>query len=123
VTDQSPPRRAARSDRETFHLTPAPVWQGQTAAPVYQPESFAAEGFIHTTHGEANLLEVANVYYRDDPRPFVVIVVDLDRVGAPVRYEDPDRRYPHLHGPLNREAVVAVRRAIRAADGSFVGIE
>ena len=28
-------------------------------------------------------------------------------------------RYPHIHGPLNRDAIVAVTRAMRNEDGSF----
>jgi uncharacterized protein (DUF952 family) len=118
----SDPLRPDQTDATTYHLTPEPVWLAQAERSMYQPEAFAAEGFIHCTHGESNLLAVANSYYRGDPRPFVVLVVDLERAGVPVRYEDADRIFPHLHGPLNRAAVVAVRRAVRAADGSFVAI-
>lgn len=31
--------------------------------------------------------------------------------------------FPHIYGPLNRDAIVGVRRAVRAADGAFTGIE
>lgn len=31
--------------------------------------------------------------------------------------------FPHIYGPLNREAVVGIRRAVRASDGKFIGIE
>ncbi len=106
----------------TFHLTPAAVWLSQAEAATYQPEPFATEGFIHCTDGEENLVRVANLFYQRDPRPHVVLMIDLERVTAPVRYEDPDCIFPHLHGPLNREAVVAVRAIERHDDGTFLGL-
>lgn len=29
--------------------------------------------------------------------------------------------FPHIYGPLNRDAIVDIRRALRAADGTFTG--
>ena len=119
-TDSSPARQPRG---QTLHLTPEAVWLSQAEAATYQPEPFATEGFIHCTDGEANLINVANRYYRRDPRPHVVLVIDLERVTAPVRYEDPNRIFPHLYGPLNREAVVEVRAIDRSDDETFVGLQ
>ena len=121
--DDTDPTVAGRTGGRTYHLTPEPVWSAQRGGATYRPEAFADEGFIHCTDGEVNLLAVANAFYQADRRPYVILVVDLERVDAPVRYEDGDRLYPHIYGPLNREAIVAVRRAVRLADGSFAGIE
>ena len=96
---------ASRPAGRTYHLAPAEVWVAQAEADAYRPEAFADEGFIHCTDGEANLLAVANRYYQGDKRPYVVLTVDLDRVAAPARYEDPDRVYPHIYGGLKRDAV------------------
>ena len=108
--------------RVTFHVVPEPVWSAHTGAGEYRPERFADEGFIHCTDGEELLVEVANRYYRDDPRPYLVLDVDLARLRAPVIYEDTERRYPHIYGPIEREAVTRVRRVARAADGTFTAI-
>ncbi len=84
--DDSSPARQPRG--RTLHLTPEAVWLSQADAKTYQPEPFATEGFIHCTDGEANLVRVANLFYQSDPRPHVVLMIDLERVTAPVRYED-----------------------------------
>jgi uncharacterized protein (DUF952 family) len=107
----------------TLHLSPEEVWRRQEGRATYEPEAYAADGFIHCTLGEGNLLSVANAFYKADPRPHLVLVLDPARIGAEVRFEDEGRIYPHIYGPLNTDAVVAVRRAIRAADGTFVGVE
>lgn len=107
---------------QTLHLTPEAVWLSKAEGATYQPEAFVDEGFIHCTDGEANLVRVANLFYQSDPRPHVVLVIEMERVTAPIRYEDPDRIFPHLYGPLNREAVVAVRAIARRDDGTFLGV-
>lgn len=108
----------------TLHLSPEEVWRRQEGAASYEPEAYPADGFIHCTLGEGNLLSVANAFYKADPRPHLVLVLDPARIDAEVRFEfeDEGRIYPHIYGPLNTDAVVAVRRAIRDADGTFTGV-
>jgi uncharacterized protein (DUF952 family) len=106
----------------TLHLVPEDVWLAQNGASRYLPDGFAAEGFIHCTDGDELVVEVGNRYYRDDPRPYLVLEVDLERVEAPVVYEDDERRYPHIYGPLECLAVRRVFRIERAADGTFIAI-
>ena len=67
------------------------------------------------------MLAVANRFYAGDAGAFVVLDLDLALVGAPWRHDDPGSVYPHVYGPLRRDAVRAVRRALRDADGRFVG--
>jgi uncharacterized protein (DUF952 family) len=104
----------------TYHLTPKQWWQAHDPLVDYTPEPYAAEGFIHTTHDPTELIAVANRYYRDDPRPYVVVHINVSRVRPPVRIEDPGGRYLHIHGPLNRDAIIAVTDATRDPDGTFV---
>ena len=114
------------SEREpaavTFHLVPEDVWLAQKDEPRYLPDGFSSEGFIHCTHGHDVVIEVGNRYYRGDPRPYLVVEIDLEHVAAPVKYEDAERRFPHIYGPLERHAVRRVCRIERAADGTFVAI-
>ncbi|HEX2282894.1 MAG TPA: DUF952 domain-containing protein [Thermomicrobiales bacterium] len=106
----------------TLHLVPEDVWRAQRDDTRYLPEGFAGEGFIHCTHGDDVVIEVGNRYYWDDPRPYLVLEIDLERVAAPVIYENDEGRYPHIYGPLEPHVVRRVYRIERAADGTFVGI-
>src|SRR5829696_2107869 len=109
-----------RSPAVTLHLVPKDVWLAQKAESHYQPDGCAGEGFIHCTHGHNFVIEVGNRYYRDDPRPYLVLELDLERVEAPVVYEDDERRFPHIYGHLERHAVRRVCRVERMADGTFI---
>lgn len=106
----------------TYHLTPDDVWKRQRSAPWYQPEAFQDEGFIHCTDGLDNLIDVGNRYYTAEPRSFVCLVIDLDRVSADVKYEDDARIFPHIYGPLETDAIIDVRPVERTADGHFVAV-
>ena len=105
----------------TYHLVA--VADYDPAAAEYLPAAFAGEGFIHTTRTSALLAEVANRYYRADPRPYLLLTVDLARLTVPWRYDAAGEDYPHLYGPLNRDAVIAIAPMPRAADGTFVNAE
>ena len=109
--------------RPTYHLVPAAVWAGSDPSTAYEAESLADEGFIHCTDGAEALIATANRHYAGDPRPFVVLTVDLDAAGSAWRIDDPGRIYPHVFGPIARAAILAVAPLIRDADGRFVAIE
>ena len=66
------------------------------------------------------MVAVANRFYRDDPRPFLLLTLDLERTGSPWRFDDPDRRYPHVYGPIDPASVTEVRRMARDEAGTFL---
>lgn len=104
----------------TFHIVPRAVWEATDPTQAYQPASLASEGFIHCTDDGTELAAAGNRYYRAVPGPFAVLVIQRALVQAPVRYDDPDRCFSHIYGPLNRDAIRAVREMPRAADGTFL---
>ena len=109
--------------RLTYHLTPVEWWE---ASPIEGPltsPSLADEGFIHCTDGSEAMVATANRHYREDPRSFVVVTLDLDRVGSPWRVDDAGGIYPHVHGPIDRVAILEVVPAPRDADGTFLSFE
>lgn len=108
--------------RPTLHMLPAEAWTGRDPSLPYTPAAFAEDGFIHCTDGDAGMVATANRFYRGDPRAFLVLTVDLDAAGSPWRFDDPGERYPHIYGAIDPAAVLAVRRLLREADGTFTGI-
>jgi uncharacterized protein (DUF952 family) len=106
--------------RLTFHLTPADWWAAADPAAALTAPSLETEGFIHCTTGADEMVATANRHYRDDPRAFVVLTIDLGRLTVPVRLDDPARIYPHVFGPLDRAAIVGVGPMPRDANGTFL---
>lgn len=110
----------SKSNDITFHLVPGEYYRDADASAPYVPATFAEEGFIHCTDGADNVAAVGNRYYRDDRRMYIALVIDKRSVQAQIRYEDEDRIYPHIYGPLNRDAIVRVVPVLREADGTFL---
>jgi uncharacterized protein (DUF952 family) len=106
--------------RLTFHLVPVETWTASDPARPYEAPSLATEGFIHCTDGAEEMVATANRHYRDDPRPFLLLTIDLDAAGSPWRIEDERGIYPHVFGPIERAAVMRVAPAPRSAEGEFL---
>lgn len=111
----------SRDAKVTYHLVPEPIWIERGDAQEYLPDAFEADGFIHCTNGLDPLIEIANMFYRSDDRPYLVLALDVDRIRSEVRYDDPDQIYPHIYGPLNTDAVIGTFDVVREPDGGFSG--
>lgn len=118
-----------------YHLAPAERWLDWPPTKPYLPAEYEADGFIHCTADEQLLLAVANQFYRQAVGRFVIISIDVDLLRAPLRWEQGQSpagqvanehlapRFPHIYGPIDPEAVVEVRMAQRALDGTFISWE
>ena len=51
-----------------------------------------------------------------------MLVIDKEKVDAEIKYEDPERIYPHIYGPLNRDAIASTVPVKRVEDGTFVAL-
>lgn len=94
------------------HLCGADDWSSARHAGRLCPDSLAAVGFVHlSTPRQVHL--PANRLYRGRT-DLVLLHLDPDRLGAPVRWEpgvptDPEAMlFPHLYGPLPTDAVIDV---------------
>lgn len=82
-------------------------------------------GFIHGSTS-AQVSAVAERFYRDDPEPLVVLVIDTDLVrasGTEVRFEDggDGQDYPHIYGPVLPSHVIRVEPAGFSGDSFWRG--
>jgi uncharacterized protein (DUF952 family) len=78
------------------------------------------EAFIHCTDGALNLAATANRHYRHTTGDFIALVIDLGKVTAPAKYEDAGQIYPHIYGPLNRDAIIGLVEVPRTSEGEFL---
>jgi uncharacterized protein (DUF952 family) len=106
--------------RLAYHGTPKRYFESFDSLTPYVPEPFGREGFIHTTEGREAVSITLTRYYKSSAEPWVVLYIDQDRVTSPIRYDDPAEVFPHIYGPLNRDAIVAVEDIGRAPDGTFL---
>jgi uncharacterized protein (DUF952 family) len=107
-----------------YHLAPALRWNDWPHGQPYLPAEYTADGFIHCTAGDDLMLQVANRFYRQVPDPFVLLVIDPQRLTSELRWEQPPDDlaplFPHIYGPINPESVVEVRIVQRNGAGEFV---
>lgn len=96
---------------QIYHIISQAAWQQAQEAGAYSAGSLAVEGFIHASTRE-QVVDTANRYYPGQPG-LALLVIDTDRVQPEVRF-DPvqlhgqETHFPHIYGPLNLDAVVAV---------------
>jgi uncharacterized protein (DUF952 family) len=117
-----------------YHLTPAAFYDRQPADRPYLPETFAADGFIHCTAGIPLLLQIANAFFAGLQADLLALEIDPTRLTAPLKFEPPispaqpaaidvspasDTLFPHIYGPLNRDAIVAVTTLTRSVTGRW----
>ncbi|MEF8790489.1 MAG: DUF952 domain-containing protein [Haloarculaceae archaeon] len=99
-----------------MHVLERDRWEAVEDA--YRPESLDSEGFVHFSTVDS-ILAVAQYGHADADDP-VLLVVDPAELDAEVRYEEtPSGAFPHVHGPLGREAVVELLEFPRE-DGRYV---
>ena len=107
-----------------YHLTTQGDWAAATAEGAYwcstRDRTLDEVGFVHCGHRE-HVLEVAERLYADMAE-LVLLVIDPERLGSPVREENLDggtEPYPHIYGRLKLEAVTAALPMRRARNGRF----
>jgi uncharacterized protein (DUF952 family) len=101
-----------------YHLALRQAWEANPQQ-AYRPDSLAGEGFIHCSNS-AQVAGAANRFYAGQ-QDLLVLHIDPARLTSPVQ-EEPSasgERFPHIYGPLNRDAVVVVQPLARGPDGCW----
>lgn len=121
-----------------YHLTPAGYYRRQPPDQPYRTKTFAEEGFIHCTRGLDMLVEIANAYFGDLHQELLVLEIDPTRLTSPLKFEapippaattpsdltgsaggEPGPLFPHIYGPLNRQAIVRCFSLSRSSTGQW----
>jgi len=96
------------------HVVPSGDWKAEPDRP-YAPASLAEHGFVHCAPDEQTTLAVVNAFYRTAPRPLLALFLDERRLIPDVEWEAAvpapppgvaeGTLFPHVYGPINRDAV------------------
>lgn len=93
-----------------LHLVPAGDFDVDADVP-YVPASLEDEGFVHCS-SPAQVAGTARLFFAGT-EDLLLLVIDPRRLGdAELRWEDTygiGQQFPHVHGPVPREAIVEVR--------------
>ena len=111
-----------------YHIVSLASWSAAQASGEYRTPSLQSDGFMHFSR-RGQILAVADTFYRGEDG-LVLVEVDTARVRADLRLElpaglpppegaPPGERFPHLYGPLNLDAVIAVHDFPPEEDGTF----
>lgn len=90
-----------------FHVVLPEAWAAFDTG-IYRHKSLVDEGFIHCSFAE-QLDDVIDRYYAGQPS-VIVLEIETDRLMSRVINEASTGReiYPHIYGPINRDAIVSV---------------
>jgi uncharacterized protein (DUF952 family)/nucleoside 2-deoxyribosyltransferase len=110
-----------------FHLADRSKWSSAKRVGAYdastRDQALAEVGFIHCSF-DTQLLKTAGRFYADaDETQLVVLVIDPERLTAPLSVEQAGNGegFPHIYGPLNVDAVVATISLERDGEGFRLG--
>jgi len=103
-------------DAKLFHIADVGAWVAAGTAGVYSGASLDTDGFIHLST-ESQWLRVATTFYQGRA-DLVLLEIDPALLSAELRYDAVgSEKFPHLYGPLNVDAVVAVHDLEVGEDG------
>ncbi|MER6953708.1 MULTISPECIES: DUF952 domain-containing protein [unclassified Streptomyces] len=118
-----------------YHVVTHAEWDAACAVGPdrpYAPASLVQEGFVHCSPDEETTLAVVNAFYRSASRPLLALVVDEERLAARCEWEAAapapppgvaeGTLFPHVFGPLDRDAVARVLEVRWDAEGRAVGL-
>ncbi len=96
-----------------YHLVLPEAWAA-SEGDLYEHPSLAAEGFIHCSFAE-QLNGVIERYYSGAER-LIVLEIDSERLTSKLVNERSTggEIYPHIYGPINRNAVVSIKEHLPA---------
>lgn len=107
-----------QAERYILHIALRSLWEQEKDAEGYLADTLDSEGFIHCSKAN-QVVAVANTLFLGR-KDLVLLLIDTSSVVSPILYEGvASEVYPHIYGPLNREAVIAVYDFLPDEQGKF----
>lgn len=103
-----------------LHITTGVAWAKAKTNGEYRASSLETQGFIHGSF-RSQVVPVANYIFKMQS-DLVLLELDPGKLNSPVKLEDllnEGELFPHIYGPINIEAVVAVHPFNCSNGGSF----
>ena len=115
-----PTQMSPEAEELIYHIATQNEWDDHASAATYAPLAHEKDGFIHCC--DLHQLEpVANQYFpgRDD---LVVLELVPTKLEPETRFEQSgEEKFPHVYGPINKDAINRVTRVRCNANGLFDG--
>jgi uncharacterized protein (DUF952 family) len=98
----------------TYHVVSVDDWTAAENQPVYAAASLSVEGFIHLSEKD-QVAGVLDRYYKGR-QDLLLVQIAPEKLTAELKYELATNAeyFPHLYGPINKDAVVAVDKLMQA---------
>ena len=93
-----------------FHITNRHAWEHALEIGVYQVDTLDSSGFIHCCEPD-HVDDVLKEWFPDS-KDLVLLEINPDRVKSKIVYENLEGGqdlFPHIYGPINLDAVIAVK--------------
>ncbi|MEP6849165.1 MAG: DUF952 domain-containing protein [Acidobacteriota bacterium] len=91
-----------------YHIVLPEYWRSLDVERDYVAESLTTESFVHCSYS-GQLDDVLKRYYSNADE-VLILTIDTDKLSSRL-VEEPSTNneiYPHIYGPVNREAIVEV---------------
>jgi uncharacterized protein (DUF952 family) len=97
-----------------YHIVSVDDWAAAENQPVYAAASLPVEGFIHLSEKD-QIAGVLERYYKGR-QDLLLLRISPEKLTAELKYELATNAeyFPHLYGPINKDAIVAVEKITQA---------
>ncbi len=105
-----------------LHCARQSDWAASQELPCYGQAMCDRDGFIHCSPIEYFYRVAPN--FRDRADELLLLLIETDRLQSEVRWEDGGdeaiRLYPHVYGPIDRDAIVGVLPYLHDDAGNWI---
>ena len=93
-----------------FHICTKEEWEKKLSSNEYIHPSLKTENFIHNS--EEHQIEGVLQRYFKGQNDLLKLTIDPDKLTSRLQYDlaTDDEYFPHVYGPINKDAIVKVER-------------